>query len=54
MTYEQIERSLERRTDSLDAKYMNGQLGEAEYHAECRRLDRWFDEQMATLKGRTE
>lgn len=45
MTEEQIERRVESRMDSLDARLMSGRLSQAEYDAETRKLSRWADEQ---------
>lgn len=39
MTEEQIERRVERQIDALDTRYMAGELTEAQYDAEMRRID---------------
>lgn len=48
MTEEQIERQVERRTDSIDARYMAGKLTAAEYRTEMKSLNDW-----ATVQYRT-
>lgn len=41
MTEEQIERQVERMTDSLDRRYLTSGMAADEYAAECRRIDAW-------------
>jgi hypothetical protein len=43
MTEEQIERAVERATDRLDARLMNGTLTQAEYDAAIKELSDWAD-----------
>ena len=43
MTEDQIERHVERRTDTLDARLMAGSLTQAEYDAEQRALNQWAE-----------
>jgi len=45
MTEDRIERIVEAKTNSLDRRYMAGELTEAEYHREMAALDRWAERQ---------
>lgn len=45
MTEDQIERTVERRMDSLDKRYMAGDLDRPAYDAAVQELDRWAQEQ---------
>jgi len=45
LTEEQIERRVERITDSLDRQLMNNSLTQEEYDAEIKHLDQWANEQ---------
>ena len=47
MTYEQIEKAYEQKTNSLDAQYMSKVISEAEYKFKLRALDRWFETKAA-------
>ena len=50
MTEAQIENTVERRTDRLDAALMDGRLSQAEYDAEMRALSAWADAQYAARR----
>lgn len=41
MTEDKIERIAERRMDSLDRRYLAGEISPAEYHAGVKDLDAW-------------
>jgi hypothetical protein len=43
MTEEQIERTVELKTDHIDNDYMTGKLTSQEYRAAMDELDRWAD-----------
>lgn len=45
MTEDQIERMVERMYDSLDKKYMKGELTEEEYRVECQKINDWAENQ---------
>lgn len=49
LTAEQIERKVERATDRIDARFMNGALTQEQYDAEMKALDKWADDQYAKL-----
>lgn len=40
-----IECKVERMIDKLDARYMNGELSDSQYHEEIRGIDEWAEEQ---------
>lgn len=50
LTEEQIERIVEKRTDAIDKKLMDGKSTPAEYDADCRAIRDWADQQYAKLK----
>lgn len=43
MTSEQIERHVEKRTDRIDAMYMDGKISTSEYETAMRNLSTWAD-----------
>jgi hypothetical protein len=45
MSEEQIERSVERKFDSLDRRFMSGKLTQEEYDTEAERIRRWADKE---------
>ena len=47
MNEEQIERSVEIKTNSADRALMNGHMTQAEYDAHMKELNRWADDQYA-------
>lgn len=49
MTEEQIERSVERKFDSIDRRLIDGKLTQEEYDAEAERIRRWADAQRDKL-----
>jgi len=51
MTEEQIEGSVELKTDSADRALMNGRMTQAEYDAHMKELNRWADDQYARAKS---
>lgn len=40
-----IECKVERMVDRLDARYMNGELSDSQYHEEIRAIDTWAESQ---------
>ena len=40
-----IECKVERMTDKLDARYMNGELSDSQYHEEIHAIDAWAESQ---------
>lgn len=51
MTNEQIERSVEIKSNAADSALMNGRMTQAEYDAHMKELNRWADEQYARVRG---
>ena len=51
MNTEQIERRVEKRTDRIDARFMNGELSQEQYDAEMKALSAWADEQYDKRPG---
>ena len=49
MTEEQIERSVERKFDSLDRRLMAGTLTQEEYNREAERIRRWADKESEVI-----
>lgn len=47
MTEDQIERQVERMTDSVDRRYMTSDMTADEYAAELRRIDAWARDALA-------
>ena len=45
MTTEQIERRVEKTTDRIDARFMNGELSQEQYEVEMKALSAWADKQ---------
>jgi hypothetical protein len=50
MTTEQIERRVEKTTDRIDARFMNGELSQEQYDAEMKALDTWATQQYDAAK----
>ena len=50
LSEEMIERVVERRTDSIDKKFMNGKSTKAEYEADCAAIAAWADRQYAMTR----
>lgn len=50
MTEDQIERAVERKTDNLDARFMNSKMSQAEYDEEMKEIQRWADHEYRTVK----
>ena len=50
MSEEQIERAVEQKTNSLDARFMSGLLTQAEYDAESRKLSQWAEAEYRKAK----
>lgn len=50
MTEDQIERTVESKTNGIDRRFMAGSLTQAEYDTEMRDLTRWADAQYSCLK----
>ncbi len=48
MTEEQIERAVERITDSLDRRFMSGVISQKKYDADMKELAQWADNQYRT------
>lgn len=40
-----IECKVERMVDKIDARYMNGELSDSQYHEEMRAIDAWAESQ---------
>lgn len=38
-----IECKVERMTDKIDARYMNGELSDSQYHEEMKKIDEWAE-----------
>lgn len=51
MTAEQIELYVERRTDAIDARFLSGQMTQAEYDHAMALLNDWAEGQYATKGG---
>lgn len=51
MTEDQIERRVERMTDSLDRRYLTSSMTADEYAAEARRIDAWARDALAKRGG---
>ena len=51
MSEDQAERVAERRQDRLDARYLRGELTEAEYGRECRAIDAWVSAALRRVGG---
>jgi hypothetical protein len=47
MTEDQIERQVERMTDSVDRRYLTSDMTAEQYAAECRRIDAWARDALA-------
>lgn len=45
MSEQEIESRVERMVDRLDAKYMRGELSDAEYRSEMERINQWAEEE---------
>jgi hypothetical protein len=43
MTEDQIERSVERKMDSLDARFMNSSMSQAEYDNHVKMINAWAE-----------
>jgi hypothetical protein len=52
MTSEQIERSVELKTNAADNALMNGRMSQAEYNSHMKELNRWADDQYARVSHR--
>jgi len=50
MTEEQIERSVESKTNAADSALMNGTMTQVEYDAHMKELNRWAEDQFARVK----
>ena len=50
MTEHQIEMQVERRTDSLDRRYMGGELSDEAYKAQIDELSVWAEREYATQR----
>ena len=50
MSEDQIERAVERRVDAIDARFMRGEMTQAEYNAAMREVDAWADAQHAARR----
>jgi len=48
LTEEMIERIVERRTDTIDKKFMDGRSTQAEYDADCKAISEWADRELAS------
>ena len=46
-----IECKVERMTDNVDARYMNGEYSDSQYHEEIKKIDDWAESQYAALSG---
>lgn len=44
-----IEIKVERMTDNIDARYMNGELSDSQYNEEIRAIDAWAEAEYAKL-----
>ena len=44
-----IEVAVERKTDRLDRRYMNGELSDSQYHEEIRAIDEWAESEYQKL-----
>jgi hypothetical protein len=51
MTEDQIERQVEAQMDSLDRRYLNSPMTEAQYKAAVRKIDRWAAEQLRLARA---
>lgn len=51
MTNEQIERSVEIKSNAADSALMNGRLTQAEYDTHMKELNRWADKQYEKVRG---
>ncbi len=49
MTSEQIERTVEARTDMIDRRFMNGKLTQEEYNKEIKDLSAWADRRYSEI-----
>lgn len=45
MTEEQLERAVERKVNSLDARFMNSKMTQAEYDAEMKEINDWAEKE---------
>lgn len=52
MTEAQIERAIERKIDSLDRRYLRGDISRAAYDAEMKAIDAWEEAQYRRGKDR--
>ena len=52
MTEVEIDIRVEKRTDRIDAFYMDGKMNSDEYHAALLNLDAWAQEQYEHATGR--
>ena len=46
-----IECKVERMTDKVDARYMNGEYSDNQYREEIQKIDAWAESQYAALSG---
>ncbi len=46
-----IECKVERMTDKVDARYMNGEYSDSQYREELAKIDSWAEDQYAKLLG---
>lgn len=51
MTEDQIERTVERKFDALDARYMRGELSTPAYEAESKAIDAWAEARYAERRA---
>ena len=51
MSEDQAERVAEHRQDRLDARYLRGELTEAEYARECRAIEAWVTAALRRVGG---
>jgi len=54
MTEDQIERTVERKFNSLDAKFMAGAMTQAEYDLAASEINKWADKEYEIADAETE
>lgn len=51
LTEDQIERVVEKRTDTLDEEFLSGKMKQAAYDANCKALDEWATREYARTRA---
>lgn len=50
LTEDQIERVVEKRTDTMDSEFMDGRMTREDYDANCKALSAWADREYARTR----